>query len=81
MFQDKLIIMYEQEVLRCFNRISRDMNSHLSFCSIVNDDEVYSLKREDSNSLPKPFNNCQEENPTEVKINFILLKLFEILNF
>jgi len=63
--QDKLIIMYEQEVLRCFNRMSRDMNSHLSFCSIVNDDEVYNLKREDSNSHQKPLNNCLDENPAE----------------
>ena len=37
--------MYEQEILRCFNKQSQDINQTvpLSFCAIIKDAEVYSL--------------------------------------
>jgi len=45
--QDKLIILYEQEILRSFNnrcsgQVSANQSIPYSFCSIVKDDEVYS---------------------------------------
>ena len=43
--KDKLVILYEQEVLRCFNRLSRnELNQSVpfSFCTMIKDDEVYS---------------------------------------
>ncbi len=43
--KDKLVILYEQELLRCFNRLSRhELNQSVSFsfCTIIKDDEVYS---------------------------------------
>jgi hypothetical protein len=43
--QDKLSILYEQEVLRCFANLGREVSSQtvpLGFCSIFNDEENYS---------------------------------------
>jgi uncharacterized protein (DUF342 family) len=42
--QDKMLIMYEHEVLRSFNQTCKDgKSSQLSFCTIIKDDEIYSL--------------------------------------
>lgn len=46
--QDKLVILYEQEVLRCFNKSAREaVNQEIpfSFCSMIKDDEIYSMFR------------------------------------
>jgi len=46
--QDKLIILYEQEVLRCFNKAARAVANQeipFSFCSMIKDDEIYSMFR------------------------------------
>jgi len=46
--QDKLIILYEQEVLRSFNKAARETACQeipFSFCSMIKDDEIYSMFR------------------------------------
>lgn len=46
--QDKLIILYEQEILRCFNKSAREAVNQtvpFSFCSMIKDDEIYSQFR------------------------------------
>lgn len=46
--QDKLLILYEQEVLRCFNKAAREVKNQtipFSFCSMIKDDEIYSQFR------------------------------------
>lgn len=43
--QDKLSILYEQEILRCFLNFGRELSNQpmpLGFCSVFNDDENYS---------------------------------------
>lgn len=46
--QDKLNILYEQEILRSFNKSARDAVNQtvpFSFCSMIKDDEIYSVFR------------------------------------
>jgi hypothetical protein len=43
--QEKLVILYEQEIMRCYYLYSRDTTQQkipFSFCSIIKDDEIYS---------------------------------------
>ena len=45
LLKDKLLILYEQEILRCYNRAAREAINQsvpLSYCSIIKDEEIYS---------------------------------------
>lgn len=84
--QDKLIILYEQEILRCFNKPSRDELNQtvpLSFCAIIKDAEVYSLYKNEQgldtqrpSQLAEPL--CQDDfilcRLNEIKQKFLLFK-------
>lgn len=55
---DKLMILYEQEMLRCYNRIFREENglsAPLSFCAVVKDDELYSTLKTEQQVHDTPF--------------------------
>jgi hypothetical protein len=54
--------LYEQEILRCFNNVSREIANQtipLSFCTIIKDDEVYSqYKPPNEPELTTPITNA-----------------------
>ncbi|CAF0820600.1 unnamed protein product [Brachionus calyciflorus] len=84
--QDKLIILYEQEILRCFNKQSINNFNQMvpmSFCSIIKDAEVYSLYKNQQtlesqrpNSLTDPI--IQEDillsHLNDIKQKFLVFK-------
>ncbi|RNA18149.1 ankyrin repeat domain-containing 12-like [Brachionus plicatilis] len=82
--QDKLIILYEQEVLRCFTKQSRfetNQTIPLSFCAIIKDAEVYSLYKnelatERLNQLMTPVSpdDILYTNLNKVKQKFLIFK-------
>ncbi len=64
--QDKLVILYEQEMLRCFNRFSHQKTEQLSFCTIIKDDEVYSDYKPTQRIVPQ---NNQEQQTASTNLN------------
>lgn len=63
--QDKLVILYEQEILRCFNnkqQTSTNQTVPFSFCSIVKDDEVYSSYGRFSDPIQIISNSEQQQD-------------------
>ena len=88
-FQDKLLILYEHEVLRCFNQVCRERKSHpYSFCSIIKDDEVYSVshlnaqqqqesatdQQQDVEEVTKDMLQVMKQNLCELEQKFQKLK-------
>lgn len=85
--KDKLVLLYEQEILRCYNRsVREDANQTIpfSFCTIIKDDEVYSpLKHEYiyTNTQPTTFGypsdqqqQQQQTNPGDQNSDFSMIK-------
>lgn len=69
---EKLILLYEQEILRAYYRLQRDEHSiyaPLSFCSIINDDDVNATTTSStcnpSNITPKIDPTTNSENSNE----------------
>lgn len=60
------MLLYEQEILRCYNKLYRDelnLNAPFSFCTIIKDDEVYSLlKNEQQDHSYVPFGSSNASN-------------------
>jgi hypothetical protein len=69
--QDKLIILYEQEILRCFNNrcgsqaSSANQSVPYSFCSIVKDDEVYSAFGRLNEQIVGASSDQQQQNQND----------------
>jgi hypothetical protein len=66
-----LVILYEQEILRCFLLSSRekiDQTIPFSFCSIIKDDEIYSQFKNNNDpiSTTSPLANVTQENINSV---------------
>ena len=65
--KDKILIMYEHEVLRSFNQTCKDRKStQLSFCTIIKDDEIYSLNHLNSSNPANEQSNIDEESTKDV---------------
>jgi hypothetical protein len=69
--QDKLIILYEQEIMRCFNNNNRSgsLLYPYSFCSIIRDDEVYSsFSRINEQLIPSSLSSSGEQQSEDCAI-------------
>ena len=52
--QEKMMILYEQEIMRCYYLSSRDPTDQYipySFCSLIKDDEIYSQFRNNNDPI------------------------------
>lgn len=73
--QDKLAILYEQEVLRCYTRLAQyelNQSAPFSFCTIIKDDEVYfEVKPPQQPATQTPIDTESPEFLDECKEKFI----------
>jgi polyhydroxyalkanoate synthesis regulator phasin len=75
--QDKLCILYEQELIRCYNQVFREEIHQLvpfSFCAIVRDEETYMpeqvVQPNTSSSLSVTTAKTSDEISSEIQLKF-----------
>ncbi len=60
--------MFEQEIVRCYNQLLREdinQNEPFSFCSIIKDEEIYSVFQNEisCNQIPISCQSFRSNNP------------------